>query len=134
MPKHDAKIRPLDELENEIVRTVRNTEIQHSRDVSVMKQRRQPGLAEEHLDELCVVRERREDAFETYLVLEAILTTPQRDERLSHTPDTESSYELVVSERLEGRPRHRRVKLPQLAANRGTELMPGRLEGLRYTT
>jgi hypothetical protein len=112
VPKRHAEIRAFDELEYEIMRAVCNAEIEHSRNVPVMKKRRQPRLSEEHPDELRIVRESREDAFEADLVLEAPLTAPDRDERFGHTPDAKPRYELVVSERLEGQSCHRTPKLP----------------------
>ena len=116
VPKHRAQIRSVDQLEGEVVGIARNAEVEHARDVPVVEQRRQARLAQEHVDELRVSCERRQDALEANALLEAAGATSHGDEGLGHPADAEPFYELVVAKGFRERSGHRTVKLPHTSA------------------
>ena len=109
--KHCAKVGSVHELEREIVCAIGYAEIEHTGDVPVVQQGGQPGFAQEHVDELRVSCERRQDTLEANALLETSDATAHGDERLGHPPDAEPFYELVVAKGFRARHRHQRLKL-----------------------
>ena len=113
MTQRPTKVDSFDELERQIVRAAGDPEVEHPRDVSVMKERRQTRFAKEHLHELRVADERRKDPLETNALFKPTRATPNRQEGLGHASDAEPLDQLVVAKTFGGRRGHERIKVTQ---------------------
>jgi len=94
-----AQARPVDELHRDEVVPVGLAQVVDADDVRMIEPRREPGLVEEHLDELLVAREVREDALETDELLEAGCAGLPRQVDLGHPAGGDELDELVLAQR-----------------------------------
>src|SRR5690606_26811442 len=90
----------LDVLHGEVIGAALLPELEDLDDVRMRELRREAGLVEEHVDEVLVLRERREDALDDEPLLEAGWSRLAREEDLGHPADGDELLELVLAERL----------------------------------
>src|SRR5450755_3362223 len=97
--EHAAQVATMNMLERDVVRAVDNSEIEDLRDVRVVQLNRELRLLDEHADELFVLRDVRQDAFDRNEPFEAFDTECLRAEHLGHTADVDPLEQIILSER-----------------------------------
>jgi len=107
-------------LHRDVVALLDPAEVEDLHDARVGEARHHLGLVHEHVEELLVVREVGQDAFERHDLLEALDARPLRLEDLGHAADRHPVEELVGPEA---------VVAPRRLARRGGGRLRGR--GLR---
>ena len=90
------QVAPVHELHHEEVRVVgRLRDVEDLDDVGVLQEQRQPRLVEEHADELLVLRQVRQDAFDRNRLLEALHRLGDAAEDLRHAAVIEAFRDRI---------------------------------------
>ena len=93
-----AHVLAVDVLHGDEVRAALVAEVEDLRDVRVVQPRRDPGLVQEHLHELLVLGEVRQDPLHHQLLLEALEADLARQMDLGHPAHGELPDQLVLTE------------------------------------
>ena len=94
-----AQVRAVDELHRDEVVPVRLAQIENRDDVRMVELRSEPRFVQEHVDELLVARQVREDPLEADLLLEARGACLPGEVDLRHSAGGDQLDELVLPER-----------------------------------
>ena len=99
-PRQPVQRQTVDELHGDEEAAVRLAELVDLHDIGVVQERRQAGLALEHVDEAGLLRQVRQDALDDAGLVEARGTVLLRQEHLRHAAHPEALGEHVATEPL----------------------------------
>ena len=94
-----AEVAPVDVLERDVVAGIDDAEIEDLGDVRVVQLNRDLRLVDEHLDELFVLRDVRQDALDRDEPFEALDAVGLGAKDLGHTSDVDALEQVVLAER-----------------------------------
>jgi hypothetical protein len=93
-----AQIAAVNVLEGDVVRLLDHAEVEDLGDVRVVQLNRDLRLVDEHLDELFVLRDVRQDALDGNQALEALYAVGFGTKYLGHPPDVDPLEQEVLAE------------------------------------